>query len=55
MKNMERETLFGGIFGGIAIVAIIVEMILAVSVERILAFTPLPSPSASTIVVVLSC
>ena len=28
MKNMERETLFGGIFGGIAIVAIIVEMIL---------------------------
>jgi hypothetical protein len=29
--------------------AIIVEMILEVSVERILAFTPLPRPSANTI------
>ena len=28
--------------------AIIVEMILAVSVDKMLAFTPLPSPSAST-------
>ena len=31
--------------------AIMVEMILLVSVERMLAFTPLPSPSASTITV----
>jgi len=30
--------------------AIIVQMILLVSVERMLAFTPLPRPSASTIV-----
>ena len=28
-KRLDRETLFGGIFGVIAIVAIIVEMILA--------------------------
>ena len=34
--------------------AIIVEMILLVSVERMLAFTPLPSPSASTITVEFS-
>ena len=31
--------------------AIMVEMILEVSVDRILAFTPLPIPSASTITV----
>ena len=34
--------------------AIMVEMILEVSVERMLAFTPLPNPSASTMTVELS-
>lgn len=34
--------------------AIIVEMILDVSVDKILAFTPLPKPSASTITVEFS-
>lgn len=42
MRKIEKETLFGGIFGGIAFVAIIAEMILGgFSAEAILLFEQL--------------